>query len=203
MNDYSHAIMVITHPMSFPNGEGVRPAKDMTELQYVQLLASRAPRSMFGQNVLMLLDGFNRVQRHSTVTHANRHARFIKAGEWNDLATLTEEEISLVSVLAQANPRSSALRETLAAMRPPVNQHHNRTRPALCRPMLYLWARPERGHELALVGDTRRGAGPAFWLWAHVKGMGPVGICMAPSEGMLPPAQVTVVLLCRSDACPV
>lgn len=92
IDDYSPQWFMKVHITSFPNGTGGAP-KGMSLSAWANLLTRRYPRAMFGQNVYLLADMFNILQRHETSTQSGVSMR-LKPSHLAVIGSLTQEEVS-------------------------------------------------------------------------------------------------------------
>ena len=69
-SDYDRKWFFYVHPWAFPNGDGL-PSEGMTLERIVSTLLQRWPRKQFAQDVTLLLDSFDILQRHAVNTSCN------------------------------------------------------------------------------------------------------------------------------------
>lgn len=93
-NDYDPAWMLGTHPSAFPHNTGARP-DGMSEERWAQCILRRYPSSQFAQNVGLIADLFDCIQRHSVNKNAWVQVQF-RPDQQAAVSALSEQHVQAV-----------------------------------------------------------------------------------------------------------
>lgn len=93
-NDYDPAWILGTHPSAFPHNAGARP-EGMSEERWAQCILRRYPTCQFAQNLGLIADMFNILQRHSVNKNAWVQFQF-RADQQAAVSALSEKHVQAV-----------------------------------------------------------------------------------------------------------
>jgi len=103
VNDYNAGWVPGAHPSAFPYNKGGRP-KGMSEKRWSQCVLRRYPVEQFAQNVPLIVDMFNILQRHTAYTSSHVHFKF-RPRDAAVVAQMTPFDIQQVLDIMQMKPR--------------------------------------------------------------------------------------------------
>jgi hypothetical protein len=103
VNDYNAGWVPGAHPSAFPYNKGGRP-KGMSEKKWSQCILRRYPVEQFAQNLPLIVDMFNILQRHTAYTSSHIHFKF-RPRDATIVAQMTPFDIQQVLDIMQMKPR--------------------------------------------------------------------------------------------------
>ncbi len=117
VDDYDPTWMLKAHPSSFPHDKGARPKKSkLSEEKWAECILRRYPLQQFGQNISMISDMFNIIQRHKVNTSAWVQFRF-RPKETAIIANMTGEQMQdVVDIMADTKLYGENLTNRLNAV---------------------------------------------------------------------------------------
>lgn len=108
-SDYDKEWFLYVHFTSFPHGTGACPA-GMTLSRWIKILLNRYPREQFAQNIDLVCNAFDIIQKHEVFTQSHVQMKLAPA-DVKDIAAMTQHEISLAVHLVKSKVSGKEKRE--------------------------------------------------------------------------------------------